>query len=425
MSWTEASGNVSSWKTGYAYDPKFPTFYQDPETPDRVKWINDRISHASYYVKLNPVNAISDPMTWISKVHTPEHIQSIKDLTAYSGYVPVSQIAELAVGYALGAIGDVCEGRLRNAFCCIRPPGHHVINNGYSGYCYYANAAIAVRYAQEAHSIKRVLLVDWDLHHGNGTQNLICGNTGVLFFDTFQYVCCGPETACSDFVMEAPDTPGSDADGVSKLRINIQMPSGSGNRVFQTLFDTRLRAAAQAFKPQLVLVSCGFDLKQNDTHGTLRVTAAGISGLTKTLMEIADTYAEGKLVALLEGGYADTDGNNTYNGLAECVDSLVATLVSGEIQNESPYFASQAVKRSGGCQHTPLIIGDFLTVPVNAHSILVYNGLGRTVRNIGVQTSDGCSFDMRKTQLGPGFYIFRILDATGNTLCLWSYMQQR
>lgn len=417
--------NASSWKTGYAYDPKFPTFFQSPETPDRVKWINDRISHASYYVKLYNVNSLSDPMTWIAKVHTPEHIQMIKDITSnYDSYVSVGQIAELAVGNILGAVSNVCEGKLRNAFCCLRPPGHHVINNGYSGYCYYSNAAIAVKFALEAYSIKRILLVDWDLHHGNGTQNLICGNKGVLFFDTFQYICCGPETACSDFIVETPETPGTDADGVSKLRINIQMPSGSGNKEFQTLFDSRLRAAAQAFNPQLVLISCGFDIKQNDTHGTLRVTAAGISVLTKILMEIADTYAEGKLVALLEGGYADADGNNTYNGLAECADSLVATLVSGEVQNESPYFANQAVKRSGGRRHTPLI-GDFLTVPVNAHSILVYNELGRTVRNIGVHTSDGCSFDMRKTNLGPGFYIFRILDETGNTLNICSYIQKR
>lgn len=425
MSWSDAFGSTSTWKTGYAYDPKFPTFYQDPETPDRVKWINDRISHASYYEKLNPVSAISDPMTWIAKVHTPEHIQSINTITAYSGYVPVSQIAELAVGYALGAVSDVCEGRLRNAFCCLRPPGHHVINNGLSGYCYYANAAIAVKYAQEAHSIKRVLLVDWDLHHGNGTQNLICGNTGVLFFDTFELICCGPETACSDFVVEAPGTPGSDADGVSKLRINIQMPSGSGNKEFQKLFDTRLRDAARAFKPQLVLISCGFDLKQNDTHGTLRVSASGISDLTKTLMEIADTYADGKLVALLEGGYADTDGNNTYNGLAECADSLVATLVSGELQKESPYFAAQAVKLPGKSRHTPIIIGDFFTVPANAHSMLIYNELGRIVRKIGVNTSVGSSFDMRKTLLSPGYYVFRLLDETGNTLSFWSYIQKR
>jgi acetoin utilization deacetylase AcuC-like enzyme len=424
MSWTEASGSASSWKTGYAYDPKLPAFYQSPETPDRVKWINDRISRAAYYEKLNPVNALNDPMTWIAKVHTPEHIQMIKDITAYTGYEPAGQIAELAVGYALGAVSDVCEGRLRNAFCCIRPPGHHVINNGASGYCYYANAAIAVKYAQEAHSIKRVLLVDWDLHHGNGTQNLICGNTGVLFFDTFQHICCGPETACSDFVLETPDTPGTDADGVSKLRINIQMPSGSGNKEFQTLFDTRLRAAARAFKPQLVLISCGFDLKQNDTHGTLRVTAAGISVLAKTLMEIADTYAEGKLVALLEGGYADTDGN-TYNGLAECADSLVATLVSGELQKESPFFANQAVKRSREYGHIPLVIGDFLTVPAKADSIIIYNGLGRTVRNIVMSVSDGNCFDMRKAALDPGYYIFRILDETGKTLCLWSYIQKR
>jgi len=425
LPWTEAFGNSPSWKTGYAYDPKFPTFYQSPETPDRVTWIHDRISHAAYYGKLNPMQAVSDPMTWIAKVHTPEHIQAIEGIAAYSAdYVPVGQIAELAVGYALGAVSDVCEGKLRNAFCCLRPPGHHAINSGSSGYCYFANAAIAVKFAQEAYSIKRILLVDWDLHHGNGTQNLICGDNGVLFFDTFQSICCGPETACDDFVAEAPDASGSESDGVSKLRINIQMPSNAGNEIFQTLFDTRLRAAAKRFNPQLVLISCGFDLKKNDTHGTLQVTAAGISAMTKTMMGIADTYAEGKLVALLEGGYADSDGNNTYHGLAECADSLTATLVSGELQKESPYFAGQAIKNnpSKSGRLAPRIMGNFVAVPVTAHSLIAYNGLGKTVRDIRLHSRGANSFDLRTMKLEPGIYTIQMLDRAGNTVSQWSWV---
>jgi hypothetical protein len=171
-----------------------------------------------------------------------------------------------------------------------------------------------------------------------------------------------------------------------------------------------------------VLISCGFDLKKNDTHGTLQVTAAGISGLTKTVMDIADTHADGKLVALLEGGYADSDGNNTYHGLAECADSLTATLVSGELQNESPYFAGQAIKnnqsRSG--RQAPRIVGNFITIPVNAHCLIAYNGLGKTVRDIRLHPSGGNHFDMRTMHLEPGLYNIRILDNAGNTLSLWS-----
>jgi acetoin utilization deacetylase AcuC-like enzyme len=427
MSWTEAFGTSPSWKTGYAYDPKFPTFYQSPETPDRVQWIHDRISHAAYYGELNPIRPVSDPMTWIAKVHSPEHILSIEGIAAYSAdFVPADQIAELAVGYALGAVSDVCEGKLRNAFCCLRPPGHHAINGGCSGYCYYANAAIAVRFAQEEYGIKRILLIDWDLHHGNGTQNLICGDNGVLFFDTFQYICCGPETACDDFMAETPDTPGIENDGVSRLRINIQMPSGAGNNVFQTLFDTRLRAAARRFDPQLVLISCGFDIKQNDTHGTLQMTATGISGLTKTVMDIADAYADGKLVALLEGGYADSDGDNSYHGLAECADSLTATLVSGKLQDESPYFAGQIVKNnlSKNRRRTPIIMGSIIAVPVNARSIIAYNGLGKAVRDFRLHPSGKNRIDIRTLRLEPGLYNMRILDDVGNTLSLWSCVRR-
>jgi acetoin utilization deacetylase AcuC-like enzyme len=427
MSWAKTHGNASSWKTGYAYDSRFPTFYQSPETPDRVQWIHERISHAGFYENLNSITALSDPLPWISKIHTPEHIQNIQGISASSSdYVPVGQIAELAVGYALGAVSDVCEGKIRNAFCCIRPPGHHAINSGSNGYCYYANAAIAVRFAQEVYSLRRILLVDWDLHHGNGSQNLLCGDSGVLFFDTFQTICCGSATACGDFVAEPPDAALSEEDGITKLRINVQMPSDAGNEVFQTLFDNRLRMAAQRFRPELVLISCGFDLKKNDTHGTLQVTARGISGLTKTMMDIADTYAGGKLVALLEGGYADNETNNTYHGLAECAESLVATLASGELQKESPYYKASAIKNnlSPGGKRASILYGNVLVAPVNAYSMIICNSSGKTIKAIRMQLSGGNRYDLNTLRLSRGLYILHILDNSGNALGLWTYLQR-
>jgi acetoin utilization deacetylase AcuC-like enzyme len=427
ISWANTPGNASSWKTGYAYDSRFPTFYQSPETPDRVQWIHERISRAEFYKNLNSITALSDPLPWISKIHTPEHIQNIQGISAAaSDYVPVGQIAELAVGYALGAVSDVCEGKIRNAFCCIRPPGHHAINSGSNGYCYYANAAIAARFAQEVYSIRKILLVDWDLHHGNGTQNLLCGDSGVLFFDTFQTICCGNATACGDFVAEPPDAPISEEDGITKLRINVQMPSDAGNEVFQTLFDNRLRVAAKRFRPELVLISCGFDLKKNDTHGSLQVTARGISALTKTMMDIADTYAGGKLIALLEGGYADNDTNNTYHGLAECAESLVATLASGELQKESPYFEVSAIKnnRSIVGKRPSVLYGNVLVEPVNAHTMIIFNSLGKTIKDVRMQISGGSWYDLNTLRLSTGLYILQILDNSGNTLSLWTYLQR-
>jgi acetoin utilization deacetylase AcuC-like enzyme len=424
VSWATTVKNKVPWKTGYAYDPAFSTFYQSPETPDRVEWIHDRISRAAYYGQLSLITPVSDPKAWIAGVHTPEHIQMIENIQAYSAdYVPAKQIAELAVGYTLGAVSNVCEGKLRNAFCCLRPPGHHAINGGLSGYCYYANAAIAAKFAQETHSIKRILLVDWDVHHGNGTQHLICGDDGILFFDTFETICCGTETSCDDFVAETPDASGSDSDGVSKLRINVQMPSGAGNQVFQTLFDSRLRSAAGRFEPQLVIVSCGFDIKKSDTHGSLQVTAAGISGLTKTVMDIADTHCAGKLVVLLEGGYADSDGANTYHGLAECADSLVATLVSGDIQDESPYFAGQAIKntRIKNGFRAPVASGHHVTVPATAFSMTVFDCLGKSVRDIRLRPRGEYRFDIRTIRLKPGRYTMRMSDDAGKTLFTWKY----
>jgi acetoin utilization deacetylase AcuC-like enzyme len=424
MSWAATGENRPPWKTGYAYDPAFSAFYQSPETPDRVTWIHDRISRAPYFGQLNSVKAMADPKTWIANVHTPEHIGQIESIQAYSAeYVPAGRTAELAAGYALAAVSDVCEGTLRNAFCCLRPPGHHAINSGLNGYCYYANAVIAARFAQQEYGIKRILLIDWDLHHGNGTQNLICGDTGILLFDTFESICCGPETACSDFMAEAPDAPGSESDGVSKLRINIQMPSGAGNQVFQTLFDSRLRAAAKRFAPELVIISCGFDIKKSDTHGTLQVTSAGISGLTRTVMDIADTCCNGKLVVLLEGGYADSNDGTSYHGLAECADSLVATLVSGDRQEESPYFIGQAIKNTlkKNVSRTPAGADHLIAVPAAACSITVCDCLGRIVRETRLRHAGESRFDIRTLRLEPGRYYMRILDNTGNALYTFRY----
>ncbi len=202
--------------------------------------------------------------------------------------------ALLAAGGALQAVDAVMERAVGNAFCAVRPPGHHATPDRGMGFCIFNNAALAARHARSAHGLKRVLLVDWDVHHGNGTQDIFYRDGCVFFFSTHQSPGY-PGTG------SARETGAGEGEGMT---LNCPFPPGAGRDKILGAFEERLVPAADRFRPELVVISAGFDSRADDPLGEFRLTDADFSDLTRCVLGIADRHAEGRVVSVLEGGYS-------------------------------------------------------------------------------------------------------------------------
>ena len=207
------------------------------------------------------------------------------------------------------AVDGVIAGTWRNAFCAVRPPGHHATPDRGMGFCLFNNVAIAARYAQDRHGLERIAIVDWDVHHGNGTQDIFYENGSVFFFSTHQSPWY-PGTG-------AKDETGAGAGRGSTL--NVPLPAGSGIREIGAAFRGPFMEKMRDFKPDLILVSAGFDSRLGDPLGHFTLSDEDFATLTALLLELADTHAGGRLVSVLEGGY-------NQNGLAKAVESHVRAL---------------------------------------------------------------------------------------------------
>ena len=214
-----------------------------------------------------------------------------------------------AAGGVCRAVDDVVAKRFRNAFCVVRPPGHHATPTRGMGFCLFNNAAIAARYAQRRHRIGKVLIADWDVHHGNGTQDIFYADPSVFFFSTHQ----------SPWY---PGTGAADETGTGKGRgttLNCPFPAGADRKEIVGAFRDKLLPAAAKFRPELVLISAGFDSRIDDPLGRFRLTDADFAQLTRLMLALAGESAEGRLIAVLEGGYA-------LDGLASASAALCQTL---------------------------------------------------------------------------------------------------
>ena len=198
-----------------------------------------------------------------------------------------------AAGGVLSAIDVVIAGGVTNAFCCVRPPGHHATRDRGMGFCIFNNVAIAARYAQQRHGLAKVLIVDWDVHHGNGTQDIFYADGSVLYFSTHQQGWY-PGTGWED------ETGAGNGKGAT---LNVPVPAGTGGREVLAAFTDRLVPAADAFKPDLVLVSAGFDSDADDPLGGLMLAAVDFGALTSVVADIARKHCDGRIVSVLEGGY--------------------------------------------------------------------------------------------------------------------------
>jgi acetoin utilization deacetylase AcuC-like enzyme len=215
-----------------------------------------------------------------------------------------------ATGAGLNAVDAVFNKDVQNAFCIVRPPGHHATPIKGMGFCLFNNVAIAARYAQRKYGVKRVLIADWDVHHGNGTQDIFYTDGSVFFLSTHQHPWY-PGTG-------APNETGEGA-GAGMI-MNCPFPAGSGRREILGAFEQMLVPAAKRVKPELVLISAGFDSRIDDPLGNFLLTDADFADLTRVMLEIADQCAAGRLVSVLEGGYSLT-------GLASGVRAHVNALM--------------------------------------------------------------------------------------------------
>ena len=291
-----------------------------PEQPARVTAIVERLAADGLLAQARRIEPQAATDEAILRCHTADYLRIVAEDVAdgerslSTGDTRISRrsldIARLATGGVIAAVDAVVNGDVKNAFAVVRPPGHHATPKRGMGFCLFNTIAIAARHAQAAHGIRRVLIADWDVHHGNGTQDIFYEDGSVLFFDTHQHPLY-PGTGL------AGETGRGAGEG---LTINCPFPAGSGRREIVRAFRERLLPAAERFKPELVLVSAGFDSRVDDPLGSFILTDEDFADLTGIVREIAAEHASDRLVSTLEGGYA-------LDGLATAAASHVRALM--------------------------------------------------------------------------------------------------
>jgi acetoin utilization deacetylase AcuC-like enzyme len=273
-----------------------------PESPERLAAIYrmlDLPDMAGKFIQIPPRFATIEELTLIHRTSYVDLVAGTagRDYTSLDPDTATTEgsftAARLAAGGICTAIDSVISGETDNAFALVRPPGHHAEANAAMGFCLFNNVAIGAMYAITRHKMERILIVDWDLHHGNGTQHSFYDDNRVLYFSTHQYP-------------HYPGTGAIDENGKGAglgYTINVPMKAGADNALYLNIFRRILQPVALKFKPELVLVSAGFDIYENDPLGGMEVTPAGFASLTRMLIRIADACCQGRLVMILEGGY--------------------------------------------------------------------------------------------------------------------------
>jgi acetoin utilization deacetylase AcuC-like enzyme len=252
------------------------------------------------------------PAAYIDRILAAVPAEGIVELDGDTMLSPKSGIAALhAAGAACAAVDEVATGRSRNAFCAIRPPGHHAEREAAMGFCLFSNAAIAALHARDAHGFQRVAVVDFDVHHGNGTQDVLWSQPGMFYASTHQ-VDAFPYTG-------TPDQTGPEGGAVV---VNVPLPAGSGSEPFRAAYDDVILPRLEAFAPDFLIISAGFDAHAADPMAHLRLAVGDFDWLTRRLLDIARAHAGRRVVSVLEGGY-DT------RALAACVAAHVRALMEG------------------------------------------------------------------------------------------------
>ncbi|OUR73555.1 histone deacetylase [Methylophaga sp. 42_8_T64] len=278
--------------TGLVIDERFIEHHispAHPESPARYQAISEQLLQQNLLSKLVLIKPKDNVEALLKLIHSEQHIESIKQ----AGLV-AHQHAMLATGAVLAAVDAVGQQQVSNAFCASRPPGHHALNTGQEeGFCYYNHAALAARYVQQQYKLEKILIVDWDYHHGNGTEWAFYNDPSVLYFSTHD-----------KFAYPGTGFPEREGEGEGKgFNINVHLGCGTTDDDIITVFEQRLRPAVAMFKPDFIIISAGFDSREDDLLGCHKITDQGFAQLTKIVKNLAQQHCHGRLVSLLEGGY--------------------------------------------------------------------------------------------------------------------------
>jgi len=310
--------------TIYTTHPRYVehTLSGHPEHSGRIQSVWETLNTSGLAARMTQIEATMAADEQILYVHTKEYLDLLNIIAIGHGLVmigagmdtyalPVSpEIARLAAGGVIQAVDEVLRGNAHNGLAAVRPPGHHAIPQRGMGFCLLGNIAMAARHAQYIHGVERILIVDFDVHHGNGTQDMFYDDDGVLFISTHQ----------SPFY---PGTGRINETGIGKgegYTINVPLPAGQGDQNYALIFEQIIWPAAKRYKPQLILVSAGFDAHWTDPLASMRLSLTGYAHLTHELMQMADELCDGKIVFVMEGGY---DLDALGHGMANVARALL------------------------------------------------------------------------------------------------------
>lgn len=289
-----------------------------PERPDRIRAVERALEDECFsgLIREQAPRAVPDT---IALAHPEAYVEAIIEAAPREGFVRIDADTTMSpgtleavlrgAGAATQAVDEVMAGTVRNAFSAMRPPGHHAERTQAMGFCFFNNAAIAARHAQKAHGAERVAIVDWDVHHGNGTQDIFWSDPSVLYASTHQ-------------MPLYPGTGATSERGDHDTIVNAPLRAGDGGEMFRAAFESVILPRVEAFRPDLIVISAGFDAHWRDPLANLQLTEADFAWATQKLMEAADRRCKGRIVSLLEGGY-------DLEGLARSVSAHVKTLMQG------------------------------------------------------------------------------------------------
>ena len=305
------------------YDPSFLRHKtgRHPENPERINRIVAALeADDDLWDRLKRISPSAAPEEAIARCHGNALIDHIRDLCERGEpFLDLDtrisresfEVARLAAGAAVAGVDAVMTGDASTAFALVRPPGHHATPNRSMGFCLFNNAAVAARYAQANHGVERVLIVDWDVHHGNGTQDIFYSDDTVFFFSTHQY----------------PYYPGTGSRGESGggkgegYTLNVPLAEGTPARAHREAFSRALAAIEKTFPPDLIVISAGFDSRRDDPLGGLELEDQDFAEMTREVMDLAGRHGSGRVVSVLEGGY-------NLETLGETVRTHIAALSS-------------------------------------------------------------------------------------------------
>ena len=285
-------------------DPRFVEHRtgNHPERPERLREITRRLLEAGLPARCREIACEPISQARLARVHTPDYVQEVQAFAARGGGMiePDTVVSEQSYNVALlaaGAVSDAVErvvrGEDKTALCLVRPPGHHALPEHAMGFCLFNNIAVAARTAVAEFGLDRVLVVDWDVHHGNGTQDVFYADEQVGFLSIHRY----------PFY---PGTGSTDETGTGRglgTTLNLPVTYGTSRTAYLSRFAKELESFADKFRPQLVLISAGFDAHREDPIGSLDLETEDFAALSRIVLDVAQTHAGGRVVSVLEGGY--------------------------------------------------------------------------------------------------------------------------